>query len=336
MKPDTWAALGARFQQAWQQHSPSEWPTAGRRAFTAFVAAAVCLGVLVLADAPGRWQSWHERAQQRQALLDQRAQCAQDIVRWRAQAAAAVVAPAMAPQALLQAWTVAAAQTGWVATSPQILAEADGGWTVQLHLQGRFADWPSWWERWQDRAATATLQRWHIRSLASPHNAAQVRMAWEAHLASPADEGMTRGPDATTDPFDARAWAQHHWQAAQTDARVAAWLPRWQRAPVVLTQARDAEVHYLGHLQSATRAVALVRVAAPAQASPGEPAPPTGTVHGVALGDALGPELGQVVQIDDERLVVQRWRRDAGGVWRAHRAVWTRTDATPSPPGPQP
>jgi len=359
MKPDAFATLGAQLQRVGQQ-SPSEWPTALRHAFTALVATVVCGALLLLADAPGRWQSWQERAQQRQALQDQRAQHTQDLARWRAEASAAVAAPSLTPQVLLQAWTDAAAPTGWTSFAPQILAEADGGWTVQLQLQGNWADGPLWWERWQDRTATATLSQWQIQSLASgdtpghvpahasahasAHAPSQVRLRWSARLAPPADEHAARGGETPTqpgfevnhDPFDALAWAQHHWQAAQADARVADWLPRWQRAPIALTQARDTEVQYLGRLQSATRQMALVRVSAPAAVKPGDPALPAATVHGVALGDALGPELGQVVQIDDERLVVQRWRRDAGGVWHTHTGVWTRADVTPNSQGRQP
>ena len=143
-------------------------------------------------------------------------------------------------------------------------------------------------------------------------------------------------PWAERDPFSVQAWVQHQWQQAQTDARVAQWLPHWRRAPTVLTQARDSDLRYRGRIQSQARDVALVQIAGADAATASGDATRLDRVHAVAVGDALGPDLGQVVQIDDERLVLQQWRRDAAGVWHARARVLLRDAVAPANPGARP
>ena len=335
MSPTPGRATGMGFDRsvwrALQQQSPGEWPRGLRRTFTTGVATGLCAAGLWLSDVAGDWQSWRAEDGRREALQAQRAQLADDLARWRRDPSLGVDAPPPTPQALLQAWREAAAHRGWTVDAAPLQLQADGSTTLRLQWQGPFADWLRWWAHGSARATEVTLQRWQIEALTPQRVRVEVVAAWAAPRESPAPLSVDPTPEAT-DPFSVQAWVQRQWQHAQRDARVAQWLPRWQRAPAVLTQARDSDLHYRGRMQSPNREVALVQIAATDPVS----ATATSPVHVVALGDALGPDLGRVVHIDDQRLVLQQWRRDAAGVWHAHVRALLREDATPSTAGARP
>lgn len=331
------AGWGDTLWRALQQQSPSEWPQGLRRAGTAGVATAVCGAGLWLSGVAGDWQSWRADEQRREALQAQRAQLADDLARWRRDPSLGAAAPSPTPQALRQAWTEAAAQPGWTVDAAQPQAEADGGTTLRLQWQGPSTDGPRWWAQWSALAPAVTLQRWQIEALSPQRVRVEVVAAWTAPHDDPAPLPAETTPEAAgalpaTDPFSVQAWVQRQWQHAQRDARVAQWLPRWQRAPAVLTQARDSDVHYRGRMQSPDREVALVQIAA----TDPDNAVSAPNLHAVALGDALGPDLGRVVHIDDQHLVLQQWRRDTAGVWHAHTRALPREDAAPVTSGARP
>lgn len=78
--------------------------------------------------------------------------------------------------------------------------------------------------------------------------------------------------------------------------------PSASRRPDPLQAWPLADLRLVGILQQQGQAVALVQVA--------------GRVHAVRVGDGLGQNQGEVVQIDDGGLVLREWTRQPEGAWK--------------------
>jgi len=191
-----------------------------------------------------------------------------------------------------------------------------GAWVCPFELQasGDVMPWLRIWQRlaqrhpgsvWTDSRIAVTASS-RAASQAAPQAASQAELHLQWHL--PCRIAATHDVTPMDDPFSLSAWQTLHAQRVAAHPSFAALSARWQRPRTPLERFTLDQLHYVGRLDDAHQHVAMVQVRGTSVQEP---------IHGVQVGQALGANLGTVVQMDSETLTVQEWLRDEAGVWRS-------------------
>jgi Tfp pilus assembly protein PilP len=181
-------------------------------------------------------------------------------------------------------------------------AEPEGQRLRRMHLrvQGRFAQWLAAWQRLLALEPALHWTDWHAQAQDAGDLMVdvQLRMPWP--LATPSASPRAEAQAA----FDARRWSQAHHEVARAHPQFTA---HWERHRGGLAPLSWQDLRYVGQVRGKRGVRALLRVSS---------AQGVVTVHAVAVGDDLGPQLGRITRIDEDALWVQAWQRAPGGLWR--------------------
>jgi Tfp pilus assembly protein PilP len=189
---------------------------------------------------------------------------------------------------------------------------------IRFELQGSWADWLKWLERWPVAAPGVTLSSLTLTS--SPQHALAVQM--QVMVAQRMDASPLKGAslmaspprDTTGDPFDAKRWGQTKHQHAQSHPSYAAQVvPELMRTQEPLERFAREHLHYVGHISAGADLQALIRVHDSVSATSGAK---FAEVHRVRVGSHVGANFGRVSAISPEHLMLDELVLAANGEWQ--------------------
>lgn len=189
---------------------------------------------------------------------------------------------------------------------------------VQLQVQGAWQDWLHWLQQWPSQLPAMTVTELDLKANAQGVLAGRVRVS----IPQDAETGVTdvtaldADPNAprTHDPFHTPSWTQAQRRQAQQHPGYREWVaPELLRSPDALESFPRERLQYVGHIRAGAREEALVRVL-PASADHKEPR--MLMVHRVRVGSHLGQDLGRVLAVEPQALVVQEVVLTPTGVWQ--------------------